>query len=273
MILENWLNNWNDSISEWSKAPYDFYDNDIFSSIYSGKNHQALVPDALPEPYFGNPYKNSCVILNLNPGQVLGELQDMNVGSFVKLGMAIENYQGFSEKFPYLDTFSDNLVGAWWQNRNQWIRRLIEIKTASSSELNPFALEICYWHSKSWAKLNLNKKESKAYFQELMLIAEEPNTHSELKVITSVGKLYCKIFELLGYEKLIEVNNKNFTDYGLAFPLNKESKAKDRTFSLYRSPTGALVYNTWHTVGNKQPSEDWAEIEKYVLLFTESGKA
>ncbi|WP_439879770.1 hypothetical protein ACSX1A_11355 [Pontibacter sp. MBLB2868] len=267
MILKNWLNNWNESIKEWSKEPHEFYNRDIFSTIYSGKDNQALVPNALLEPYFGNPFKNSCVILNLNPGQVIGELQDMHTGSFVKLGNAINDYQNFAEKFPYLDTFSDNLGGTWWQHRNQWINRLVEIKTGSSSNLNPFALEICYWHSKSWAKLNLNKKECKQYLQELMLIAEEANKHSELKVITSVGKLYCKIFELLGYEKIIEVNNKNFTEFGLTYPLNKELKPKDRTFSLFKSPTGTLVYNTWHTGGNKQPSDDWAEIEKFVITY------
>ncbi len=264
-MLENWINNWNVAIQEWDKSPEDFFKKDIFSSIYSGKNEFALLPEALPEPYFGNPYKNSAVILNLNPGPVREELQNRLTGSFITEGKAVDNYYEFAKGFPYLTNFRNNKGGDWWELRRNWLNRLIKIKTGNQSTLNPFALEICPWHSQSWGKLNLTKKETKQYLENLFAIAEEINKNSELKVIVSVGKLYCKIFDYLGYKKLIEVNRNNFREFGLTYPTNKNADPADRTFSLYESRNGTLIYNTWHTGGNKQPTTDWIEIEKFVL--------
>jgi hypothetical protein len=267
-MLENWINNWNVAIQDWNKSPEEFFRNDIFSTIYSGKDAFALLPESLPEPYFGNPYKNSAVILNLNPGPVREELQNRLTGTFITQGKAIENYNEFAKGFPYLTNFRNNKGGDWWELRKSWLNRLIKTKTGNQSTLFPFALEICPWHSQSWGKLNLAKNETKIYLENLFAIAEAINNNSELKVIVSVGKLYCKIFDYLGYRKLIEVNRYNFREFGLSYPTNKNAVPADRTFSLYESPAGTLIYNTWHTGGNKQPTSEWTEIEKFVLSFS-----
>lgn len=107
------------------------------------------------------------------------------------------------------------------------------------------------------------------HIKSVLEIAEAANQNSELKIITSVGKIYTKIFDLpdLGFTKLIEINKDNWDQYLPSYPSHKSGKAKDRTFSLYKSESGSLYYNTWHKGGNKQPSDDWHFVEEFVLNY------
>jgi len=262
-ILQNWMNNWNSLIKDWNSSPDDFYSKDIFLKIYTGKGNKELVKDALLEPYIGNPYKNSCVILNLNPGSVMEKQQDINTGEFITKGKAVENYQEFSKPFPYLSEFKDNGGGSWWNSRNAWLKRLIKNTKGIDTTENPFALEICYWHSKGWDGIELYKGETIDYLENLLHIAEEANKYSDLGIVVSVGKIYTKIFELLRFERILMIDKEDHNN--IDFPKNGNGKFSDRTFSLYKSPNGVFFYNTWHTGGNKQPAKQWDEVEKYVM--------
>ena len=153
MNLEEYVQHWDNKINKWFLSPNEVVtDKDDFQYEY------------MPEPYIGNPYNPSSVILNFNPGIGVCHswmaLKDVQ-GSLIHK-VANSTYSKVFMDFPYLrDGESiellhwDNSPGRkWWKERYKWIDHIVNKTCGNNGGLMPFALELCPWHSAKW---NSNK--------------------------------------------------------------------------------------------------------------------
>jgi hypothetical protein len=258
---------WNCFVQKWAKDPEGQFNSE--ENIFKELRHIAFDPLALPEPYFGDPDRNSAVILNYNPGPVMAEFQLYPSGSFLIKGKAHEDYHAFAQPFPYLAEYRSNPGGAWWLRRKEWIDSLSShvshIAQPGQPALIPFALEICPWHSKSF-KLRPNDIETlREYMTNYVLgPAEEIAKNSLLPFIISVGKDYQDLFQVLGFTMELSVNPNNFSQYGILYPL-AGNKPVMRHYSVWRSHEGGIYLNTYSQGSNSNPSAAFTEVERFIV--------
>jgi len=223
--FDEFVQGWHDNLEKHEKNKLfidDKEENKLFVAEYCRKQREGiykLIPDALPEPYLGNPHAGpngekgcSAVIINLNPGGEIRELQhwgkwkkgekEMEPGKFITAWKAHEKkYEKFAKDFPYK---KDNTYGAptkWWNRRKVWIDRLISSSEGVAnfvSDKEPFALELCPWHSKNFGGLNLEKTGLMDYYTDNILpLAAYAIENSELGFGVSIGKSVRTVLEKL----------------------------------------------------------------------------
>lgn len=258
--IDSFIKVWDNRIIDWFNSPDQTVNYGIESNFYKGKNKSKLDCTAFPEPYLGDPHKASCVIINLNPGNKLDKEQDIYTGSFVNAWKDSKCYYEFAKSFPYL---KPECKTGFWVNRRKWIDRLLALHQKKSN-LNPFALEIIPFHSKSFGLLSYNNELQEYLNNELFPVAEEASLHAELNLILTIGKSFYNIFEWLSFKKIIEYNPEYHPDITY-WPIKENGVKLNRNFSIWKSPKGILYYNTWHSGGNKMPAELWLPIEKTIL--------
>ncbi len=169
-IIDEFIRGYDALINDWLESAPSIKGNPFFKNISKLELH------GMPEPYFGDPYKCSAVIININPGQTI-DTNDRgyaaiqgNVMNYYKLSTS-NPYSKIACKFPYLDSdyysapaykamvktmaakkqiSSEKKDSAsWWKLRDKWINNLPDIANATSTP-KPFAIELCPWHSKQW---------------------------------------------------------------------------------------------------------------------------
>lgn len=256
---------WDQKIEDWHKSPKDHFERDIYSKLYQTESEKYKIkPMYMPEPYLGNPNKNSAVIINKNPGSEIHELQNHKTGKFLTNDNAHSNYKNFAIKFPYLEKYIESDGGKWWIKRKEWIKRLV----GKESQSNPFALEVCHWHSSLFGKHIL--KQNELFYDYLIKSTIEPaeaaNKNSELGVILSVGGIFNEFYEKLGFNKELEINQSNFKEYNLKWHLNGKNKPTHIEYTLWKSNTDNYYLN--FELGakyNDVPNIKWKHVEEFLL--------
>ena len=262
----------NNFVVEWHKNPDTFIEDktkNIFAEFYKGgiklcsenqKHKHQLIAEALPEPYLGDPHKCSAVFINLNPGGVLEILQHHSNGEFITKGKAHLNYYEFAKSFPYQDEkYTDNGGAAWWNLRKAWVNRLLSAVKGQcvESELEPFAVELCPWHSSGFAGFGQGE-QLKAYMKEYVFdFAAQAIENSELGFGISVGKAIKTLLIELGFEA-IEIKNANV-------PKKRDNSIINREYCYFKLPNGKLLLNTWAPGSNKMPSPAWSSFEEKAI--------
>ena len=268
--IQEIINYYNDFVKAWYENPVEFIEDkakNIFAESYRGgiklssedkeQRHQ-LIADALPEPYLGDPYKCSAVFINLNPGGVMEKQQLHSNGEFITEGKAALNYYEFAKNFPYQgDKYSCNGGVIWWNQRKKWINRLLSTVKESDnfvSKLEPFAVELCPWHSLGFAGFRQNDR-LKTYMKEYIFdFVAQAIKNSELGFGISVGKAIKNLLIELDFEAN-EIKNDNA-------PRKKDNSIINREYCYFKLPNGKILLNTWAPGSNKMPSPAWNDFEK-----------
>ena len=263
--IQEYIDYWNKHVNEWYKDPLNYFQSE--NNYWSKFENLSRNADALPEPYYGNPWDFSAIILNLNPyGGVNYQLQKHSTGLFFSDFKPEEPYFGFAKSFPYLEKYKDTNIGKWWQKRAQWINRL------SSSTKKPFAIQICPWHSKFWDG-GVLKEYSIAYVNEHSIKpAETILKKADFNLILSVGKEFEYLFTELQFELLEPlstdplVKNRNY-------PIGKNGTPIKRYYNVWASPSDTIYLNTFTVGTNECPSPEFYSVELDILrMLKYSGK-
>ena len=143
-------------------------ENEQMAFFNNEKLKKLLCPAHLPEPYWGNPYKDKCSIVvvdynpaggtDMNPHSYKGTIDGKQFPSNTIIKYVKENrYSNFATNFPIwkkdlpkgMEWLCSYGGRNWWLKKKEWIQHLVgdNIKV---EEVPPFAIELCGWHSPNW---------------------------------------------------------------------------------------------------------------------------
>lgn len=150
-MTDSFTDYWDRVIRDWAQTG-EIPDSESF--WFDEQRHLALGSRLMPEPYWGDIDNNSVVLLNFNPAGSGSEnitdtchLVNKNDPSTV-CGLMSSHYSDIARSFPLLDEFPIEYAGSrWWKKRVRWVSRFV-----SDTHRNPFAMELCAWHSKKWSR-------------------------------------------------------------------------------------------------------------------------
>lgn len=223
--------------------------------IYALGNKQGLLDELTPNPYVGNPFKCSAVILNYNPGASQKRLNNLaedpqhynqRFDSDKICGHMAHNHWQVMQSGEYFDfgnqKYPEHRAGQddgpkWWKGRKEWIDELIP-----NTNLNPFGLEICGWHSNSWGGVSYNKDLLQSLKNRLAGVIEESINRSALGIGICVGSQYGVILPAFGYN---DVSNEVL----VSIALTPKDEEKYREYRVFRNQNGTYIINTWLTKG------------------------
>lgn len=216
--------------------------------------------------YMGNPVDCSVAILNYNPGCEVNpdasnqdHIDNKRDNSIARLMAPC--YSEIATRFPLWeddqsrDVFLKSEGFKWWQQRKNWIQRLVP-----NSNKYPFALEICAWHSPKWNYIKLNDEILKYIKGKVIPVFKEAIKSSDLKVGISIGRSIGDFLEKVGFKnKTAEILNiKGIKKWQ---PLDVR-----RWYRIYRSESdGILVLNTYAQGSNKAPSKRFHDFEQQLI--------
>ena len=158
-----------------------------------------LLDELMPNPYVGNPFKCSAVILNYNPGATKARLNnlhadpqhnDQQCNPNTICGHMAHDYWRTMQSGEYFDfgneCYPEHKVGQddgpkWWAKRKTWI----DDGLIPNSGLNPFGLEICGWHSNNWKGISYTKYLLQSLKNRLAGVIEESIKNSALGITIS----------------------------------------------------------------------------------------
>jgi len=261
--IQAFIDYWNNFIYNWYKNPIPYFISNVNPWQYQIAN---LLPDAnaLPEPYCGDPNNFSAIILNLNPGGVTPNLQKHPNGLFIQGFMSTGTYWHFAQTFPYLTNYKASGGGIWWTRRDEWIKRLCASNNRPSQK-NPFAIDICPWHSKSWGGF-VSSPATVTYVNDFVIKpAEIILNNADIKTILCVGKTFTSIFQSLNFKQLQLSLGPNMKIQN--WPKKMNGNDIQRYYSIWESPTGIIYINTYSPGTNSAPSSDFTKIELDILQF------
>ncbi len=255
--IHEYVDYWNKYVNEWSINPIAFFQSE--NNYWSKFENLLRNADALPEPYYGNPQDLSAIILSLNPyGGVNYQLQKHSSGLFISDLKADGNYDKFAKSFPYLNKYKDTNIGKWWQTRAEWISRL------SSSPKNPFAIQLCPWHSKFF-DTGVLKDFSVAHVNEHVIEpAESILEYADLKIILSIGKEFEYLFAELQF-KYLEQFSADPIVKNRSYPLGKKGIPVKRFYNVWESPSSIIYLNTFTVGTNECPRPEFYMVESNIL--------
>lgn len=288
-ILKQFVEKNNTLISEWYEDPRQCAEKNVYFQNYSkttrkknkGIEHSPLYSNGdsieyykyRPEPYLGDPYNCSIVMLNLNPG-FGGEDGDKPL--HWKDGVLVDdkickNYYYYAKVFPYIQEDDNRHEGAkkWWQPRKVWLDNFVEkvvggIKASSA----PFAIELCPWHSKSWKDLKYKEDEYlKNYILSYVIApAIEAAKGAQVKFPVCIGKSFEIILDLLHFVKTNYVWNTQSPATLEVWPSDPNDGHKiQRTYQLLKNDKNEYILNIWAPGSNKVPSEKFENVEKIIM--------
>lgn len=255
-MIDEYLNNQQYFIKNWSISPKEEFDKSLFSELKSVNSKISPFLDYLPEPYLGNPYKSDGVFLNYNPGPVLEEEQNRRNGTFIKKLNAIDDYHFFANNVTYFKG-----QNGFWKVRQNFLSRFLD---KPFEETSLFALEICPFHSSSFKLSHKDIIKASDYIENSVLkIAEEVAKLSKIKTIISIGKNYYDLFKILDYKLIQEIDQTNEINN---WPKKYNEEKVNRNISLWQSPSGGLYFNTWAPGSNKMPQKEFDIIIKDYII-------
>ncbi len=235
-----------------------------------------FAPNGMPEPYLGDPYKCSAVIININPGGVI-PCNDWNhkneASNFIKKYFSNNGtYYDFAKDFPYLNYLKtsepDNKGSIWWEQRLNWINNIIRksgrIKANEEIPL-PFNLEICPWHSKRWKGMKLSNPCLQKYIREYVIEpACEAIGYSQLPFGLIVGKAVCDAIQKADCNwVIIKTWDKGTSNLSTAWPSGNKGKI-NRHYALLSNGTHFFLC-TWAPGSNHVPQKDFCPVEQTII--------
>lgn len=264
MNLQEYVQHWDNEINKWFSSPREVV-----------REKEGFQYDYMPEPYIGNPYDSSFVMLNFNPGIGVCHnwmaLKDVQ-GSLIHK-VANSNYSKVFMDFPYLRNGKsiellhwDNSPGReWWEERHKWIDHIVNVACWHCDGLMPFALELCPWHSANWNSYKFIKKlkddiKFKQSIENIVInVFEEAIRKSHCPFGICIGKKFDDVLSIYGYgdvtKEYYQVTDKD--GYKLIPNIN-------RYYRIFRKDD-INVLNTWHQGGNRTPSMDFWEKETELI--------
>lgn len=276
--MEEFLQYWDEVLSYWVENG-----NVHPSEEYWDMHKFGLYPELMPEPYIGDPYNCSLLIMNYNPGAPHydltseEELQEYRMDPVHHSGLDdpkrmchhyARNYRERVTAGGYLGRCVDPMYDTsgltqggkcWWCKRLDWFKELIP----ESNKL-PFAIELCGWHSNKWGGAVKFTPELLLRLKSLLAPAiEEAIKNSDLGIGICVGAQWSiKVLPAFGY--------KDVTGEVLGMDNYKRGwKPLDgtRSYCILRNDNGTYILNTWKSgFGNMDvPKPEFRPIEKDII--------
>ncbi len=285
-------------------------------AFYSSLPAGSLDPDGLPEPYFGDLDNYSAVLLNLNPAQTIITNSIHNAttpGNVINdYGLASNTYNSMAVQFPYLNPgyysnpgfltlrtlISGKTSVSWWNARKEWVDRIVNAyhKTTGPNPLNPYALELCPWHSLHWPK-NIKWSNStirnyvNAYcIKPAYLLTANHSNFKNVKGILPFG-LFIGSNILHAMEAIVGSNNctivhqwdhTNWSSPTTPWPTHSNGNRKNHTYVLVRCNLNSLLQpgeleylpesenryiyflGTWYQGGYEAPTSEFQDVENEI---------
>lgn len=275
--MNDFLNYWDEVLAYWVEhgaVPQ--------SESYWDFERIGLYPELMPTPYLGNPVNCSVVILNYNPNATYNLSTEKGREEYRKDAVHhsrlddpgamcyhyARNYRKSAFAGGYLGPKADpnyNTSGlqddgkAWWNKRLEWFNELIP-----ESKKLPFAVELCGWHSKTWAGIKFTKELKRILKERLANVIDEAIRSSDLGVGLSVGAQWSSIIlPAFGY-KDVTAEVMGLTDYRRGWkPLGGQ-----RNYCIQRNDNGTCIINTWVSRGYRSmdvPSAEYRKVEKEII--------
>lgn len=275
--MEEYLKYWDEVFAYWVKN----------GAVHPAESHWherriGLYPELMPEPYIGNPYNCSVVIMNYNPGAPDYELNTeeglekyrndavhhsgldnpermcYHYARNYRDRVAAGGYLG-RDVDPMFDTSGLTEAGKkWWCKRLDWFKELVP-----ESDKLPFAIELCGWHSNKWGGIKYTK-DLLATLKDLFATAiEEAIKASDLGIGLCVGAQWgTRILPAFGY-KDVTAEVMGLPDYkGSWKPLDGS-----RGYRILRNANGVCILNTWKSGFRNMevPKPEFRPIEKEII--------
>lgn len=215
MISENissFETHWNKFFKDWEEDNKGVFEKDkIWSGERKGSGKNKLEFDVFPQPYLGDFKNHSVITLNLNPSRSKNKPKQLEEFKKTKLEdfKKADNYYEYAKSFPTKEL-------KFWQNQIKWIDGIFKnLKKDISSDVYPFAIEICPWCSESWQTLKMDDEIIQHLDTNVFRVIEQVIENSELKLVLSVGKAYYDIFnyDKKNFKKIDEITSKPFEEF------------------------------------------------------------
>lgn len=257
--MEDYLRYWDEVFAYWVK------NGDIPScEAYWDAEKIGLFHALMPEPYIGDPYNCSLVIMNYNPGAADYDLAtEKGREEYRKDAVhhsALDNPDSMCHHYAHnyrervaaggylgggVDPMYDNsgLTAAgkkWWKRRLKWIHEL-----APKSNKLPFAIELCGWHSHNWKGIKFTEELLRTLKTIMAPAIEEAIRNSDLGVGLCVGAQWSwAILPAFGY-KDVTGEVMGIPDYHRGWkPLGGQ-----RNYCILCNDNGTFIINTWLSKG------------------------
>lgn len=275
MELEEFINRWDERIDNWMENPYDC------SDTYLNNYCNYFQMHFMPEPYLGNPEHCSFVIINLNPGQGRCHscYNNKDNSNYLISDVLKYKYSKIAFKFQYLKNeentkyvdWENNKARKWWKNKEPWIKNVNDTfvykEPSNTTEENikinnPFAIELCAWHSTNWPskfdKIDRNDNPLKEEIGNIVSVICKAIDESQYKFAYSVGK---PIGDMLKKFDFVDVELPFIKD-GDGYLIKKETK---RYYRLLCDEDRHFVINTWSIGSNNYPSKSFYDTDKIIF--------
>lgn len=278
IILREFIDYWDSIIDKWFYDVIDIDQKPFFNTNFQGK--YKFQDNYMPEPYWGNPFNCSIVIINYNPagGDDSNSFTCRDCANCHKTRMVSyvnqHKYSDLALPFPIFEKDSNKCPDflrkypgrEWWLEKKDWIDRLVSFgdkQQKCGSTQKPFAIELCGWHSAKWS-LNFYQriiddnclKNSVITHFLLPLLAAIKKSDSHLGVC--IGKQFDKILKLFGNEVFVKDKDIYTLDKGYK-PIDKE-----RYYRVYKI-CDEFIINTWSVGSNRHPSDEYKNFEEELI--------
>lgn len=266
-ILQNFIEHNNKLVKEWMDNPSDSCSHHIYFQP-DCTPAESLSKYGMPEPYLGNPFDCSAVIVNINPGGVI-DCNNWNArgksSNFINKYLTSGSYESYARAFPYLTLPKEELTTNWWESRKEWIEHF-----SSKKDSLPFAIELCPWHSMKWKGMVYKDKNLKAYINQYVIRpAGEAIKNSGLPFGLAVGKPIVMALEELGFQKKNEWTWE--TNTLQHWPDKAKGKVIKRCYAfLSHEESNVSFLCTWAQGGNKAPGMGFRKTEKEICEIIKS---
>lgn len=249
---------------------------------YWDKDIIGLLPELMPEPYIGDPYNSSVVIMNYNPGAPKYDLEsEEGKNAYEKDAV---HHSGLNDPsrmcYHYARNYRERVASGgyfsvainpmnddtcltqdgkcWWCKRLRWFKEI----DPNSTQL-PFNIELCGWHSHKWNGIKYTPVLLAKLKDLLAPAIEEAIKHSELGIGIAVGAQWgAVILPAFGYKDVTGAIM-DLKDYKRGWkPLGGT-----RNYSILRNDNDTYIINTWKAgFGNMDvPQPEFRPIEKEMI--------
>lgn len=277
--MDKYLKHWDKVLEDWTATgtvpPEEDYWEPQIEKI-------GLFRELMPEPYIGNPYSCSIVIMNYNPG-AFDHVTDTAEGLKAYHADPVHhsrlsdpesmvyhyarNYRERANAGGYLGRGVDPMYDCsgisksgkcWWCKRLDWIKELVP-----QSKKLPFAIELCGWHSHAWGNIKYTPALLGRLKGLLAPAIEEAINNSDLGIGICVGAQWsAKILPSFGYRD-VTAEVMELPDYKRGW----KRLGGTRSYCIMRNDNGTYIISTWKSgFGNMDvPKSEFRTIEKEMI--------
>lgn len=251
----------------------DSFQDPFLSGFRPGKGLlKACYWNLMPEPFWGDPDNCSIVIINLNPGYRQDDHNFIGRSVMNSSEYLVNGYSNFAKKNPIFNNSSFHPDSTtWWRSRLEWIRKVFEL--SDDNQRLPFMLELCPWHSETWAQTRITKftQAQKDYILDNVIVpAAYASQKATIPIVVSIGKAD-ELYEQLGFKEIQKWGPNNHKGIKTQWPQSKKKNGiiddKHVYFTYYKHPKGIIHLNIYMRSSNNTPSDQFLEIEKEIIDY------